>query len=816
MALPLQSDLDRLLAEEQFVRQLACDLAAPDADEVVQQTYLLALKSGGHGVRQPRSWLAQITRRVISNDRRTARRRAQRERAAAVTERLPSSADLAEREERRRALVRAVDALPEPLRSVVLLRYYEALPPRDIARALEIPTHTVHNRLRRAQEHLRDQLDTTHHGKRRAWLLPLLAPIVGPRPPHAALPSAAAPAGLAALGALTMTTTIKLLGGAAVVAAALIAWRAFTTTPSPATPAPTETARAAPLTADAPRGPAAPASRTPAASVAASPVELAESDPGASQPTAGALDVHVIYAEDGAPAADVLVVFQAHGGGGDPTRHRHRARTNAAGAALFTSLPQGKGIAWTGLHVGSDFLGVEIEAGVTRELTVELPRELRIEGTVVDHDGVGVASADVYLAPLGRADQSLARVAATDDRGRFIIRTAPNICSVGARADGFAASRLFGVVGSTGGTKEVRLVLPGLGGAAKVQVLSVDGTPIADAVVRIGEGRVNGIAVSEGEMGPFPAQVRTDPSGQARLRGLTEGKHPMWVRAPHLASWRGAVTVAEAGETSLSVVLTAGAACEGRVVDGAGQPLRDVAVEVGAWRDLAHFLRYTDADGTFRLDGLPAGEVEIRADGGPLGKASATIRTVGGATVRWAPTLRRGRVLQGKVLTHAGEPVAEAIVRAAHESQPGQRRGFASVITTDDGSFQLANCPAGLIDLTVRGQDIETVRQAVQPGANTVVVHAERVLRNARIVGTVVDPHGRAVAHADVSARRDTGESPGGVHLTNPATGAFALEGLPPGRYRISVTIDGVQQLRTEFHLLTAAQTLDLGPLQVP
>src|SRR5262249_51879569 len=102
------------------------------------------------------------------------RRQLQRERAAAVCERLPSSAELLLREERRRALVLAVDALPAPLRSVVLLRWFEALPPRRIAAGLGLPGAAGWDQLRRALQLLRERLDAQHGGDRRAWLLPLV------------------------------------------------------------------------------------------------------------------------------------------------------------------------------------------------------------------------------------------------------------------------------------------------------------------------------------------------------------------------------------------------------------------------------------------------------------------------------------------------------------------------------------------------------------------------------------------------------------------------------------------------------------------
>ena len=65
-----EDDIQRLLAEEPFVRALAQHLVVDDADEVVQQTYLRALQHDGNGVHEPRNWLARIVRNVAANLRR--------------------------------------------------------------------------------------------------------------------------------------------------------------------------------------------------------------------------------------------------------------------------------------------------------------------------------------------------------------------------------------------------------------------------------------------------------------------------------------------------------------------------------------------------------------------------------------------------------------------------------------------------------------------------------------------------------------------------------------------------------------------------
>jgi RNA polymerase sigma-70 factor (ECF subfamily) len=59
-------------------------------------------------------------------------------------------------EETRKLVRKAVDQLPEFLRQVVLLAYFQGLPYRDVAQALGIPVGTVKSRLHAAIQRLHE------------------------------------------------------------------------------------------------------------------------------------------------------------------------------------------------------------------------------------------------------------------------------------------------------------------------------------------------------------------------------------------------------------------------------------------------------------------------------------------------------------------------------------------------------------------------------------------------------------------------------------------------------------------------------------
>jgi hypothetical protein len=81
-----------------------------------------------------------------------------------------------ERLELHRIVVESVKGLPEPLRTTVLLRYFEERSSAEIARQMRVPAGTVRWRLKSALEHLREELDQRFGGNRRSWAV-ALAPL---------------------------------------------------------------------------------------------------------------------------------------------------------------------------------------------------------------------------------------------------------------------------------------------------------------------------------------------------------------------------------------------------------------------------------------------------------------------------------------------------------------------------------------------------------------------------------------------------------------------------------------------------------------
>jgi RNA polymerase sigma-70 factor, ECF subfamily len=139
-----------------------------DAEEVVQEAYLRAFASldGFRAESSLSTWLARI---VINEAMRRLNRRREMVDLSAIGAEMadgergivaaqPSPEQAAAREEIRRVVERAIDALPASFRAVFVMRVIEQMSIEETAAALSIPEATVKTRLHRANQQLRQAL----------------------------------------------------------------------------------------------------------------------------------------------------------------------------------------------------------------------------------------------------------------------------------------------------------------------------------------------------------------------------------------------------------------------------------------------------------------------------------------------------------------------------------------------------------------------------------------------------------------------------------------------------------------------------------
>jgi RNA polymerase sigma-70 factor (ECF subfamily) len=184
------------------------------ADDLTQDVWTSALQRPPSDTVPWQAAIATRLRNAAVSFHRARSRRQQRERLAARTENVE---DMTIETDERLALVRhvvdLVDALPEPYRSVIRLRYLDDMMPQEIAQRTGCNVDTVKVRLKRGLERLRATLDRESGGRRETWVV-MLAPLA--RIDHAGTP---VPGGSFARMGLALFATC------AAICIALLYWR---------------------------------------------------------------------------------------------------------------------------------------------------------------------------------------------------------------------------------------------------------------------------------------------------------------------------------------------------------------------------------------------------------------------------------------------------------------------------------------------------------------------------------------------------------------------------------------------------------------
>lgn len=140
-----------------------------DADDVVQEAFLRALKYfggfRGEGSSQSRAWLLAIVRNMAHTWRRRLHTGSsttefdETVHSEAIADEHPGSA--LSRRDLRETLAEVLDRLPPEFREVIVLREMEGLSYKEISEVADVPVGTVMSRLSRARKRLQEALSAS-------------------------------------------------------------------------------------------------------------------------------------------------------------------------------------------------------------------------------------------------------------------------------------------------------------------------------------------------------------------------------------------------------------------------------------------------------------------------------------------------------------------------------------------------------------------------------------------------------------------------------------------------------------------------------
>lgn len=700
---PHSAQVEVLLESREKLRRLARALVGEAwAEDVAQEACLRALQRPPLHAGALGGWLVSVARHAALRRRAREAARLEVERRAARPEALDERSEREERElELQSELLRAVQALAQPYRTALYMRYWQGLSPRRIARELGIPEATVKTRLRRGLAHLRADLEPKgSHGA----LLGLAFPTTPLFP--------GAPAGFDAAAALKglalMQKPLAAVGLAAIATVLSVVWIA-NRQPAPEAVAPG--IQASPLSADGAAATPASALDAPDASDArpASPTDqrraAAEPQlPARAQGLRAGLAGRVL-GEDGRPVegAEVrahheLDPFAFGFEAGAPPSRTSSAATGPDGRFLVEALEEGP----VQLVVEAPlFAPFRKDATAYPDLRTELgdlvlARGVRLAGRVVDAAGTPVPGAEIR-GPLTTQSANVLRgggeevLARTDAAGQFVVdRHAVGPWSLVAQGEGHPAGHASGATERAGERVEgIEIVLP-RGAEIRGRLSGMPPGAATSTWVRAGradgEGSIAGGFVVQTGAILGERSARVDAAGEFVLRGLDPGARYRLGAYDSREVWggrqRSRPVEAEAGAGPVELAWLAPAALALRVVDGrTGEPVERFSAssdELFAPRTLREH-----ADGRARLDDLPLREQE---DSGrvPLTVSAPGYRTYQreGIVVTRGLTLDLGEValeplprVRVSVRDEAGLPVEGAWVSLDEPEARGERAG---------------------------------------------------------------------------------------------------------------------------------------------
>ncbi|MHC4376881.1 MAG: hypothetical protein ACYS26_09815 [Planctomycetota bacterium] len=464
---------------------------------------------------------------------------------------------------------------------------------------------------------------------------------------------------------------------------------------------------------------------------------------------------------------------------------------------------------------------VELAAGETRRVDLQLTPGARLDLTVLDGEGELLPGVDVRLRPASSGwplplmvAQSFRGTTDRDGRVTFSAGLEGPVVLTAVRADGRQVREAL-YWGAELVEHELRFPVER---ERRVRLLSPGGAPVAGALLRFPAAGSGGTASEL--LGPALAEgvreVSSDSDGWCALGALPVGAELAFgAIAPEGSGWANLRQGPESLDEDLELRFETGRAMEVWVYVDEERPALGAVVRFEAQDSTGTWVvasALTDEEGLARLDGLPGRPGRLVAEyqgsrGQPL-----PYTPIDGGQVSLSVALRYDLV--GRAVDTAGRglrAVPLELIRAEGESR-GTLVGSSGTVTGGNGVFHLRGLSSGEYVLRPRSESWRTrgnapleFRVPSEAPLELVLVEASRDPR-ATLVGRAVDADGAPIDALEVRGASD-------ARVLRDGAG-FEVLGLAPRPTTLLLLSDGHLPVRLRELDLQPGQALDVGELR--
>lgn len=430
----------------------------------------------------------------------------------------------------------------------------------------------------------------------------------------------------------------------------------------------------------------------------------------------------------------------------------------------------------------------------------------RLAGKVLDRDRQAVPFATVRISGKdANAWMVAARQATTDKTGAFELRGLARVQQRARAESDLAASKIIDVDLETKAEISNLEIVLDVSGTIAGTVVDDKGLPVPEVAVNafpdiMGGANTDGLALAG------MSNTTTDGAGGFVIHGLPDGAYKLWAAraSAGFQEWGQQGTSARTGDKGVRITLPAAGGLKGSIsIDGVGAPPAAAMVQVGTQPA-------TPANaGAFDIKDVTPGTYDITfrsPEFAELVKRDVKIEP-GKTTDLGKVVVSRGRKLVGKVIDHAGAPVAGAKIKVGemlfsaegNEDQMEQfeQMGGVRVAVSDQaGEFAIIGIPKKATSaMANHPTDGRSLALPVAEGTDDPPPMTLTLRGFGSITGKVTSK-GKPLPHVTVSDSSKGGGTAASFAQTDD-DGNFTLAKVPEGPHVVQAMQTGMMSMKT-------------------